>query len=206
LQALATSLSKSEARRLVSRINAESAQVRALVLKLHDGEGWRVLGYESWKECVEAEFVFSRQHAYRLLEAAQVERRLPPAGDTRLLPERHVRELSTVPPERQAEVYEEALKSAPKGRVTADHIRSTVERLGLAPNRWGKRATASNALDYDEAEQRLTPHQFIYLYLKCKPSIPARVRFRAIDEARYMSSRELSRAIGEMLGDEEVEQ
>jgi hypothetical protein len=185
-------LSNKEARSLVSRINNQSADVRALILALHDGQGWKALGYESWKACVEGEFVFSRQYAYALLEAAVVERRLSTMVDSGHLPERHVRELRVAPAERQAEVYREAKESAPASGLTAEHIRQTVVRMKLAPNRWGARATESNMKDYLVALDRATPMQLEVILRKCLPSIPARVLFKAVDEARYMTGDEQS--------------
>jgi hypothetical protein len=184
-------LSYRTARRLVSQINQQSSEVRALVLRLHTGRGWLALGHASWKACVEAEFHFDSRHAYRLLEAAQVERRVCPKGHTHLLPETHTRAIAIAPPARQREVYEQAMKSAPRGKFTAEHIRVTVELMGLAPNHWGKRATESNMKDYLEAMGKLTVVQLEAVLRKCFPSIPARVLFKAVDEARYMTSGEL---------------
>jgi hypothetical protein len=182
-------LSPKDARTLVSQINNQSADVRALVLELHEGEGWKSLGYDSWKACVDHEFVFGRQYAYRLLEAAKVDKRVSPKGD-RHLPETHVRELAVAPPNRQAEVYAAAQKSAPPSGLTAEHIRETVVRMELAPNRWGARATESNMKDYMAAMDRLTAPQLEVVLRKCLASIPARVLFKAVDEARYMTGDE----------------
>jgi hypothetical protein len=181
-------LSPRDARQLVRKINSQSADVRALVLRLHEGQGWKSLGYDSWKACVDGEFVFGRQYAYRLLEAAQVEQRVSPNGDR--LKESHVREIAVAPVTRQAEVYAEAVKSAPTSGLTAEHIRSTVEKMGLAPNHWGPRAAESNLRDYLEDMHKLTGPQIEVVLRKCLASIPGRVLFRAVDEARYMTSDE----------------
>jgi hypothetical protein len=182
-------LSPKDARKLVSLINSQSANVRSLVLQLHNAEGWKSLGYDSWKACVDAEFVFGRQYAYRLLEAAKVDQRVSPIGDTHL-PETHVRELAVAPPERQGEVYTEAKESAPHGILTAEHIRQTVVKMGLAPNRWGPRATESNLRDYLVALAQLTGPQIEVVLRKCLGSIPGRVLFKAVDDARYMTGDE----------------
>jgi len=188
--AVTPALSRPDAKRLVTRINNQSADVRALVKQLHDGQGWKALGYDSWSACVDGEFVFGRQHAYRLLEAAEVEARVSPVGDSKALPERQIREIAVAPPARQAEVYAEAVKSAPFGVVTAEHIRTTVKNMGLAPNRWGARATESNMRDYLAAMNNLTAPQLEVVLRKCFPSIPARVLFKAVDEARFMTGDE----------------
>lgn len=130
-------LSKDDARFLVDEINHGAANVRALLLKLHDGEGWRALGHETWEACIEGELVFGRRQAFRQLVAAQIEQRLQPIGRAALvthgslyLPERHARELATVPENRQLEVYRRALQTSPNG-LTAEHIRQTIAAMGF---------------------------------------------------------------------------
>ncbi len=186
--AITSEVSVDEARDLLSLINNKSADVRGLVLRFYQGEGWKALGYDSWKACVEAEFVFSRQYAYALLDAAQVSTTV----DSGPLPERHVRELKVVPENRQAEVYQRARETAPDGCLTALHIKQTIEVMGLAPNKWGQRATESNMVDYLEAMDTLTAPQLEVVLRKCLASIPARVLFKAVDEARFMTSGEMA--------------
>jgi uncharacterized protein YdaU (DUF1376 family) len=84
---------------------------------------------------------FGRQYAYRLIDAASVVKNLSPNGDVKhqkLLPatESQARALSKIKePEKQAEVWEEILDAAPKGkdgpRVTAKFIEEKVaESIG----------------------------------------------------------------------------
>jgi hypothetical protein len=127
-------LSTEAARRLIDEINRGAANVRSLLLQLHDGEGWRALGYKTWDACIESEFVFSRRHANRQLIAAQIDERVRPVGGTHgshfLLPERHARELAVVPEGKQIEVYRRALETSPNG-LTAEHIRQTIAAMGF---------------------------------------------------------------------------
>lgn len=182
-------LSKPQAERLRDEINEDAVNVREKVQRFHDGKGWEALGYKSFKECADAEFSFGRSYAYRLLEAAEVASRVSPNGDMR---ESHVRELKVVAPDKQKEVYEQAKKTAPNGKLTAEHIKQTVDNMKLGPNRWGKRATESNWDDYLEALDRLTAPQLEVILRKCLPSIPSRVLFKAVDEARHMMPSEMS--------------
>jgi hypothetical protein len=59
-------LSAGEARALVDQIKAGLNTVRWQVYRLYEGEGWRALGYASWRDCVLAEFPQSRPQLYRL--------------------------------------------------------------------------------------------------------------------------------------------
>jgi hypothetical protein len=74
-------LTQAEARSLVERIRSHINDARALVLELYENEGWVALGYDSWRECVVAEFDQSQAHLYRLLKAAEVERNISPIGE-----------------------------------------------------------------------------------------------------------------------------
>ncbi len=62
----------------------------------------------------------SRVHAHRMIEAAEVQKNLLPIGN---IPksESVTRPLSGMNPEQQREVWEEAVKTAPEGKVTAKH-------------------------------------------------------------------------------------
>ena len=81
---LSKSITEGEARLLVNRIRDHINDARALVLELYEREGWRALGYDSWRECVVAEFDQSQAYLYRLLDAAKVEGIFRPLAKTRL--------------------------------------------------------------------------------------------------------------------------
>jgi len=77
-ESVAVIMTNEEARECVERIRAGIDGVRAEVLRLHEGDGWKSLGYESWRECVTVEFEQSQAYLYRLLSAAQIEREIAP--------------------------------------------------------------------------------------------------------------------------------
>src|SRR5205807_1142448 len=54
-------MTRDEARQCVERINHHLDEARALLLDLYEREGWRALGYASWRECVAGEFPKWRQ-------------------------------------------------------------------------------------------------------------------------------------------------
>jgi site-specific DNA-methyltransferase (adenine-specific) len=70
------SMTVGEARACVVEINRHLGGARALLLELHEREGWRALGYQSWESCAVAEFARHRSTVFRHLQAAQVEQNL----------------------------------------------------------------------------------------------------------------------------------
>lgn len=121
-------MNREEARATVDTIRRGLDDIRYLVLELHDRRGWAALGYDSWRSCVVTEFKQSESYLYRQLQAALIEQEISPMGETAPIPERQLRPLSVVPKEQQRETWEEAKATAPGGKVTAKHVRETVDR------------------------------------------------------------------------------
>jgi hypothetical protein len=190
--ALAPQMSAAEAQSAVSEINANISQAdglytgtRKLLLDLQEREGWRALGYGSFRDCL-AECCprIEQAYAYRLADAARVDRNV--SVSTRVetfLPEKHAYELRHVPDKRQGEVYTAAVKAAEGGEVTARVIREAVEQLGYGPNKWGARATESNLKDYARRFMNNSNEaQLAYVLILCLDSIPVRRLTAAADE------------------------
>jgi len=121
-------MSEPEARSCVQAINAGIAIIRRQVLDLHDREGWRALGYVSWRHCVAAEFEQSQAHLYRVLNAGQIEAKISPIGEIGSIPEGQLRELAPLrdEPEAMREVWQQV--HAEHGeRFTAAQVREIVE-------------------------------------------------------------------------------
>ncbi len=108
-------MNRREAQASVEAIRARLDDARALLLDLYEREGWKALGYPSWRDCVTAEFEQSQAHLYRLLTAAQVERDISHLGDFELS-ERQARELAPLDADGRREVFEAAQAN---GDVTA---------------------------------------------------------------------------------------
>jgi len=70
---------------------------------------------------------FSRPHAYRLIDAAEVAANISPNGDTLPENEAQVRALKAAPGEKQKEVWAKAQATAPDGKVTAAHITDVIQ-------------------------------------------------------------------------------
>jgi len=106
-----------EARKRVATINSSMNNIRALLLDFHEREGWKALGYESWRACAAAEFHQSERYLHRQLEAAQAEKAMDrPIGQK---PEARLRPLIGLPPEEKKEVYQKAVETVQEGKVTA---------------------------------------------------------------------------------------
>jgi hypothetical protein len=128
-----TPMTETEARVLIEEIKTDISAVGAKLLELHEREGWKALGYSSWRECVMQEFDFQSSHVYRLLDFAKIQRVLSPIGENGYpLPaaESVARPLAALPdPEQQREAWQQAVDTAPGGKVTAKHVESVVSSM-----------------------------------------------------------------------------
>ena len=64
---------ESEARATVNQIKEHFGNIRRLIYDLYQRKGWESLGYQSWRECVTAEFEESQSKLYQQLDAAKIE-------------------------------------------------------------------------------------------------------------------------------------
>jgi hypothetical protein len=119
-------MSRAEAQRCVDRIKSHLDSAREELLRLYDGEGWRALGYASWRACVTAEFGQSQTELYRQLQAARIERVVSPNGKPGEIPASHLLPLSDLPKASQATVWERV--QVTPGKVTARKVEATVRR------------------------------------------------------------------------------
>jgi hypothetical protein len=120
-----------EARECVVKINTNMTNIRSLVLELYEREGWSAMGYASWRECVTAEFKQGQRHLYEQLEAAQTERNICAIAQKEQIPESQLRPLTKLRnnPEKQKEAWQQAVDTAPEGKVTAAHVSKVVKGM-----------------------------------------------------------------------------
>jgi hypothetical protein len=125
-------MTPSEARASITKVHETITSAGAILLDLRDRMGWKALGYSSWEACVEKEFdelKYGRRKLFYLVNQAEVSKNLG-----KEVPERHAREIHTLPPEEQKEVYKEAEVAAAPAPVTAKHVREAAEpRKSAAP-------------------------------------------------------------------------
>jgi site-specific DNA-methyltransferase (adenine-specific) len=131
----------SEARECVEAINRHMDGARRLLLDLYEREGWRALGYASWRECVVAEFHQSQAYLYYQLDAARIERQISTiveTGDAPQLPEFHLRQIAALPATDRREVmlaiaHSPDLSIKDHRRIIADKQREVADREQVLP-------------------------------------------------------------------------
>lgn len=148
--------------------------------------------FDTFENYCDSRWGFQASRARQLIGSADVVDNLKSVTTVTPANERQVRELAALPPEKQKVVWQAVIKTTRTEKITAQSITTVIQDLGFAPNRWGERATASNYTDYLEALERLTAPQLEVVLRKCLSSIPSRNLFAAVDDARYMTSEELS--------------
>ncbi len=102
-------MTEDEARAAVAAVCRHFESARQQLLDLYEREGWRALGYDSWRACVVAEFSLSQTRVYELLSAAKVEREFSAMAETdQRLPERRLRVVASAPAAIRAELFAHA--------------------------------------------------------------------------------------------------
>lgn len=116
-----------EARATITRIKTRIDLARGELLDLYNREGWRALGYRSWRACADAEFGGSQATLYRQLEAAQIAQSL---GDSQFenLPTSQLQAVKHLPPEQGRQAIEHA-HAATNGKPTAKAVREAAEQI-----------------------------------------------------------------------------
>ncbi|MCK9228240.1 MAG: hypothetical protein M0P30_10690 [Syntrophorhabdaceae bacterium] len=128
-------MTSEEARTCVTEINNNLRSTRSLLLDLYEREGWKALGYTSWRECVTTEFKQHQSYLYRQLEAAKAEKNILPIlkhSPIDEIPESHLRPLSSLSLSDQREAYQRAIETAPDGKVTAKQVEEIAREIRTA--------------------------------------------------------------------------
>lgn len=145
---------------LCKRIRQNMTDARNDLLELYEGEGWRALGYASWRECVAAEFGEHERTLYRQLQAAKVVREIEQSSadgpavvqfDTCVknkISERKLRELAKAPEGTRVEVLGVA-----------------IEASGVEPTE----AVVRAAVEAKWANPDATPAELVEVVAKAKP-------------------------------------
>lgn len=156
-------MTKMDAVKCCIEIRNNLGSVRSRLLELHNREGWRALGYKSWRECVQQEFGGSQSRMYQELAAAQVEVNIshlveiPESSQpAKPIPERHARPLASLPPEKQAAVYKRAIDSSGGKPTAADVEReAAAERQEMTVEEIEKLGAKEQLKIFQENKQRI---------------------------------------------------
>lgn len=126
---VAPNMTALEARQCIDEIKGHLNSVRLLLLDLDERRGWEALGYSSMRHCMVGEFGRSQSQLYRELKAGKIEREISPMGEIGLIPERQLRYIGQIPPERWSSAWSEVIVTAPPTGITTSHVAKTVARI-----------------------------------------------------------------------------
>lgn len=183
-----TLMTVDEARACVDSIKSSLEDVRAQLFDLREREGWRALGFASFRECIHGEFAMSERRAHQLVNAHMVDRVLAPAwqesqaffgkpasGDpgtivqpqsVAVIPESHARELAPLiaKPETLRQVYRE-VQDRTGGHPTAAAIREVAAELAApeSPFHPDHPSNAAPAFEMPEQEQETEEERAYFL-------------------------------------------
>lgn len=114
-----------------AQVGGTANQLRILLFEGYERGAWEPLGYANWTECLWAlaeEYGFTERRLWQLHAANQSEKLLN-RGSVGTIPERQLRPLTRLQPEIQPIVFQEAVATAPNGKVTAAHVENVVRRF-----------------------------------------------------------------------------
>lgn len=174
-------MTPNEARDCITQIRASLDNLRQQAWELKTREGWRALGYTSWRACVLSEFEQSQGQLYRLLTAAEIEQQIAPVSPIGEIPETHLRPLAPIPPEERPAVWQRAKDIAGTEKRTAKHVQQAVEEraddrlereanVWIAKRNWNEARKAAYAIG-DKARQHAL---LIAIGQAERPEIPMR--------------------------------
>lgn len=115
-----------ELKTIVTRHVADYPTVGAALAEIQARELYR-LEHETFEQFLQAEWSMTRQHAHRLIQAAELARTLSPAG---YIPktERLARPLTTLPAEQQLDAWHDAIDAAGTDPVRPEHVAAAVAK------------------------------------------------------------------------------
>jgi phage N-6-adenine-methyltransferase len=100
--------------------------VGTALLKIRDSRLYRT-AFDTFEDYCRQRWGLKRQRAYELIDAATVVGNLSEISDIQPARESHAAPLAALPPETQRVVWQQAVETAPNGKVTAAHVQSVVD-------------------------------------------------------------------------------
>jgi len=82
--------------------------------------------HKTFEEYCKQRWEMGKAYVYRIINATEFVENLSPTGDKNI-PERQIRPILTLPKEEQADAWEQAVRTAPNGKVTTKHVEAIVE-------------------------------------------------------------------------------
>lgn len=132
-------MTRDEATTVVERVKENVSAIGFLLKDFRDREGWRALGYSTFRESCEKQFADiygSQSRIYRLIQQAEVIDNIAPGAKEGERPAINLfssATLAEVEPSRQKQVFEEAKSMAGEGRITNTLIKKAAAKV--APQR-----------------------------------------------------------------------
>lgn len=130
-------MTESEAKSWKVEIETTGQKLGQLLYEGYKRDAWRVLGYDSWTQCVKhlaEESGFNQRHGFRLLENERLTKDvlhdmpILSQGTVDNIPERQTRPLSKLSTDdEKREVWEVAVETAPNEKITAKHVETVVK-------------------------------------------------------------------------------
>jgi hypothetical protein len=103
-----------------------TVEVGAALLTIRDSRLYRQ-NYATFEDYCRERWGIKHSRAYQLMDAAGVMRNLSTIVEVLPANEAQVRPLAQLAPNEQREVWQEAVETAPNGKVTAAHIQQVIE-------------------------------------------------------------------------------
>ena len=108
---------------------------RYLLLDMRDRQGWKALGYESFKAYGEKELGYEERHIYRLVDAAEIGLQIGTDQLDSQPTESQLRPLKSVPEAERKAIWDEATRKAEE-----EHAKLTAQRVEDAVKEWKQRS------------------------------------------------------------------
>lgn len=159
-------LDRESARRLTDEVRADAATLWGKLLTLYEGGAHEALGYGSWADYFAAEFGQGSSQAYRILDAARVQRMLGQSPMGEQVTERVAREL--VPVMREDPVSLPAVMAEAEARAEGGPVTAAVVREVVAERRPSR---ITSGLMSSESDEWYTPRAVIERLLRMWPAI-----------------------------------
>ena len=157
LPAPGAGLSEAAQRRLLARCEKVVADnlggffaVGKALMAIRDWRLYALAGYESFEDYCRERWDFGRARACQLIHASEVVDRVYNCKQIEVLPrnEAQVRPLITLDPEEQVQAWQQAVKAAPGGRITAEHVAEQAEQYFQAAESRAKFNPVNENMDW----------------------------------------------------------